>query len=54
MYFLCDIDALVWEKLKLNSRMETQAQDQAEEFEDDHGNVYNRRTYEDLKRQGLL
>ena len=25
-----------------------------EEFEDDEGNVYNRKTYMDLKRQGLL
>lgn len=28
--------------------------DQEEEFEDTHGNVLNRRTYEDLARQGLL
>ncbi len=25
-----------------------------EEFEDAEGNVYNKRTYEDLKRQGLI
>jgi splicing factor 3A subunit 3 len=25
-----------------------------EEFEDGAGNVYNRKTYEDLKRQGLI
>ena len=25
-----------------------------EEFEDAEGNVYNRRTYEDLKRQGII
>ena len=25
-----------------------------EEFEDREGNVYNKKTYEDLKRQGLL
>ena len=25
-----------------------------EEFEDAEGNVYDRRTYEDLKRQGLI
>ena len=25
-----------------------------EEFEDDQGNVYIRKTYEDLKRQGLI
>ena len=25
-----------------------------EEYEDSQGNVYNRKTYEDLKRQGLI
>lgn len=25
-----------------------------EEYEDKDGNVYNKRTYEDLKRQGLI
>ena len=25
-----------------------------EEFEDAQGNVYNKKTYEDLKRQGLV
>ncbi len=28
--------------------------DVEEEFEDKEGNVYDRRTYEDLKRQGIL
>ena len=28
--------------------------EQDEEFEDAAGNVYNRKTYEDLKRQGLI
>jgi len=25
-----------------------------EELEDDEGNVYNRKTYEDLKKQGII
>lgn len=25
-----------------------------EEFEDNDGNVYNKKTYEDLRRQGLI
>jgi len=25
-----------------------------EELEDEEGNVYNRKTYEDLKKQGLI
>ena len=28
--------------------------DEEEEYEDDEGNVYNRKTFEDLKRQGLI
>jgi len=28
--------------------------DQDEEYEDAQGNVYNRRTYLDLKKQGLI
>ena len=30
------------------------SQDQDEEFEDREGNVYNKKTYMDLQRQGLL
>lgn len=42
------------EKLKAEGRAELSAMDKAEEFEDDEGNVYDKKTYEDLKRQGLL
>ncbi|BEI85280.1 hypothetical protein CcaverHIS002_0506810 [Cutaneotrichosporon cavernicola] len=42
------------EKLKAEGRAELSAMDKAEEFEDDDGNVYDKKTYEDLKRQGLL
>ena len=28
--------------------------EQEEEYEDDEGNVFNKKTYDDLKRQGLL
>ena len=28
--------------------------EELEEFEDEQGNVYNKKTYMDLKRQGLL
>ena len=30
------------------------AADEVEEVEDEEGNVYDRRTYEDLKKQGIL
>ena len=45
---------VVAEKLKLEGRQELSAMEKAEEFEDADGNVYDKKTYEDLKRQGLL
>lgn len=45
---------LVAEKLKQEGRHEIFEQETMEELEDDEGNVYNRKTYEDLKKQGLI
>ncbi|KAF7301870.1 RNA splicing factor PRP9 [Mycena indigotica] len=42
------------EKLKHEGRLEINEQETMEELEDDEGNVYNRKTYEDLKKQGLI
>ncbi|KIJ37377.1 hypothetical protein M422DRAFT_33717 [Sphaerobolus stellatus SS14] len=42
------------EKLKLEGRQEIFQQETMEELEDDEGNVYNKKTYEDLKKQGLI
>ncbi|XKL61992.1 hypothetical protein PGB90_001825 [Kerria lacca] len=48
-------DALsLWEKIKQQKQEERWQPEQEEEFEDSLGNVVNRKTYEDLKRQGLL
>ncbi|XP_072178718.1 splicing factor 3A subunit 3-like [Diadema setosum] len=48
-------DALaLWEKLKNNKASERWVPDTEEEFEDTSGNVVNKKTFEDLKRQGLL
>jgi len=44
----------VAEKLKQEGRAELSHAELTEELEDDEGNVYNRKTYEDLKRQGLV
>ncbi|XP_055389692.1 splicing factor 3A subunit 3 [Condylostylus longicornis] len=44
----------LWEKLKAQKQAERWIPDQEEEFEDTQGNVVTRKTYEDLKRQGLL
>ncbi|KAF7775895.1 hypothetical protein Agabi119p4_4288 [Agaricus bisporus var. burnettii] len=42
------------EKLKQEGRHEIFEQETMEELEDTEGNVYNRKTYEDLKKQGLI
>lgn len=48
-------DALaLWEKLKNQKHGERWQPEQEEEYEDSQGNVVNRKTFEDLKRQGLL
>jgi len=48
-------DALaLWEKLKGQKTAERWLPEQEEEYEDSMGNVVNRKTFEDLKRQGLL
>ena len=44
----------VAEKLKKEGRKEISQNETTEEMEDEEGNVYNRRTYEDLKKQGLI
>ena len=44
----------VAEKLKREGKQEIFQQETMEELEDDEGNVYNRKTYEDLKKQGLI
>lgn len=44
----------VAEKLKQEGRHEIFEQETTEELEDEEGNVYNRKTYEDLKKQGLI
>ncbi|KAF8528796.1 hypothetical protein BU17DRAFT_37424 [Hysterangium stoloniferum] len=42
------------EKLKQEGRQEMFQQETMEELEDDEGNVYNKKTYDDLKKQGLI
>ncbi|KAJ3328122.1 hypothetical protein HDU76_010547 [Blyttiomyces sp. JEL0837] len=44
----------LWEKLKTQAKMESFKADAMEEFEDAEGNVFNKKTFEDLRRQGLL
>ena len=44
----------LWEKLKVQKHNERWIPDDEEEYEDSMGNVVNRKTFADLKRQGLL
>ncbi|CAG8537906.1 4414_t:CDS:2 [Paraglomus occultum] len=44
----------LWEKLKSTNKMDEFKADTMEEFEDEEGNVFNKKTYDDLKRQGLI
>ena len=44
----------VAEKLKREGKQEIFQQETMEELEDDEGNVYDRKTYNDLKKQGLI
>ncbi|RKP28030.1 hypothetical protein SYNPS1DRAFT_11806, partial [Syncephalis pseudoplumigaleata] len=44
----------LWEKLKKERKSERQHDDAIEEYEDQQGNVFNKKTYDDLRRQGLL
>lgn len=45
---------VVYEKQKRQDISEATKADAVEEFEDAEGNVYSKKTYEDLKRQGIL
>ena len=48
-------DALaLWEKIKKDKHVLDFKNEQDEEFEDSNGNVMSRKTYEDMRRQGLL
>lgn len=42
------------EKLKRQGKLAAEERDDAEEVEDEHGNTYTRKTYDLLKRQGLI
>ena len=44
----------VAERLKQEGRQEVVQTEATEELEDEDGNVYNRKTYEDLKKQGII
>lgn len=45
---------VLWKKLKSQKATEAFQEREEEEYEDSLGNVVNKKTYEDLRRQGLL
>jgi splicing factor 3A subunit 3 len=44
----------LWRNMQQQEKLKEWRPDEDEEYEDDEGNVYNRKTFEDLKRQGLI
>jgi len=44
----------LWEKLQKEQSHKDFKVEEEEEFEDHDGNVYNKKTYDDLRRQGLI
>ena len=54
IHLIHNILLLVFEKLKKEGAAEEFVADTMEEYEDDEGNVFNRKTYEDLRRQGII
>ena len=45
---------LLWEKIKRDTTTSNFRPEAEEEYEDREGNVFNRKTFEDLRRQGLI
>lgn len=55
LFLICTkLYLIVYEKQKREGITEETRAETVEEFEDNEGNVYNKKTYEDLKRQGIL
>ena len=50
---IADARAL-WDKIKKEEGSHVWKSDDMEEYEDEEGNVFNKKTYMDLKRQGLI
>ncbi|KAJ2462841.1 Pre-mRNA-splicing factor sap61, partial [Coemansia sp. RSA 2320] len=44
----------LWERIQRDRKLEAASADTIEEYEDGEGNVFNKKTYFDLKRQGLI
>lgn len=54
IFILTNNAFIVAERLKQEGKQEIFQNETMEELEDEEGNVYNKKTYEDLKKQGLI
>lgn len=54
IFVLTGFFLIVYQKQKKEGSSAEAKADIVEEYEDAEGNVYNKKTYEDLKRQGIL
>lgn len=54
VFFSLNAYFAVAERLKREGKHEIFEQETMEELEDEEGNVYSRKTYDDLKKQGLI
>ena len=45
---------LVFDKSKVQTRANAFRADTMEEYEDEQGNIFSRKTFEDLRKQGLI
>ena len=53
-YFYCQEAKALWEKIQARQGVNKWRPDLEEEYEDQEGNIYNKKTYTDLQRQGLI
>jgi splicing factor 3A subunit 3 len=52
--FGCQEAKGLWEKIQARQGLNKWRPDLEEEYEDQEGNIYNKKTYTDLQRQGLI
>lgn len=53
-YFCFQEAKELWEKIQQRQGLNKWRPDLEEEYEDQEGNIYNKKTYTDLQRQGLI
>jgi hypothetical protein len=54
LFLHCQEAKALWEKIQARQGVNKWRPDLEEEYEDQEGNIYNKKTYTDLQRQGLI